>query len=95
MNVDAIWSKILTLKVYGSYEQQLGRKTSPALLTAHVLYFHFLCYPPPSSPRVPLQRCVSCSWDLGTNSCRGPEVNGLTQIDAHEGTPALSEPTWW
>ena len=63
MNGDAIWSKILTLKVYGSYEQQLGRKTSPALLTAHVLYFHFLCYPPPCSPRVPLQRCVSCSWD--------------------------------
>ena len=48
MNGDAIWSKILTLKVYGSYEQQLGRKTSPALLTAHVLYFHFLCYPPPA-----------------------------------------------
>ena len=47
VNGEVIWSKISTLKLYGSYERQLGRKTSPS---AHVLYFHFLCYPLPPPP---------------------------------------------
>ena len=93
MNGDAIWSKILTLKVYGSYEQQLGRKTSPALLAAHVLYFHFLCYPPPPPCPPPAPRVMFMGPTVAGGRARG--VNGLTQIDAHEGTPALSEPTWW
>ena len=88
VNGEVIWSKILTLKVYGSYERQLGRKTpSPA----HVLYFHFLCYPLPSPP---LQGCVSCSWDQQLPGVARGEWT-LTQIDALEGTSALSEPTWW
>ena len=55
VNGEVIWSKISTLKLYGSYEQQLGRKTSPS---AHVLYFHFLCYPLPLPPRGLLVRVM-------------------------------------
>ena len=69
----------------------------PPLLYSQLMFFisiFFVILPPPP-PVSPSSAACHVHGTWGPTVAGGPEVNGLTQTDAHEGTPALSEPTWW